>query len=160
MSETALRKLDEQFCFTLYSASMAVGRAYKPLLDRLGITYPQYLVLNALWERDGISLGTVAETLALESSTVTPLVKRLEAAGLVQRRRNPEDERQVIVALTEAGRGLQARCVCLAERLVAVSGMPLDRLMEIAREVRSVRDAMGDGMRRGDEARPAPEGQP
>ena len=145
MTETALPRLNEQFCFTLYSASMAVSRAYKPLLDQMGITYPQYLVLNTLWERDEISIGTIAETLALESSTITPLVKRLEAAGLIRRHRNPLNERQVIVGLTEDGRKLQARCVCLADRLVAASGMSLDRLMTIAREVRTIRDSMIQG---------------
>lgn len=135
-------KLADQLCFALYSASMAVGRTYKPLLDGLGITYPQYLVLGTLWERDGSSIGGIAETLGLESSTVTPLVKRLAAAGLVERRRNPQDDRQVRVSLTEAGRQMQDRCACLAETLVAASGLSVERLLEIARGVREVRDAV------------------
>src|SRR6188768_3869885 len=105
-------KLDQLLCFSLYGASMAVNRAYKPMLDELGITYPQYLVLNALWEEDGQAIGAIAERLALESSTITPLVKRLEAAGLLTRERNPHDERQVLARLTGEGRALQARTVC------------------------------------------------
>jgi DNA-binding MarR family transcriptional regulator len=95
--------LDEQLCFSLYGASMAINRAYKPLLDALEITYPQYLVLSTLWETDGLSIGAIAERLGLDSSNVTPLVKRMEAAGLVSRLRNPSDERQVVVSLTDAG---------------------------------------------------------
>ena len=137
-----LPKLDDQLCFTLYSASMAVGRTYKPLLDGLGITYPQYLVLSTLWERDGLSVGGIADALALEPSTITPLVKRLVAAGLIHRHRNPQDDRQVLVSLTEAGREMEGRCTCLAERLIAASGMSMERLLDLAREVRAVRDAV------------------
>lgn len=134
--------LDDQLCFMLYSASMAVGRAYKPLLDGLGITYPQYLVLSTLWERDGLSVGGIADALALESSTVTPLIKRLVAAGLIDRQRNQQDDRQVLVSLTAAGRQMQERCACLGETLVAASGMSIERLLNVAREVRAVRDAV------------------
>ena len=95
--------LDEHLCYSIYSASLAIGRAYKPLLDALGITYPQYLVLNVLWERDPQSVGAIAERLMLESSTITPLLKRLEGAGLVGRTRNPSDERQVLIELTRQG---------------------------------------------------------
>src|SRR6201996_5070814 len=108
--------LDDQLCFAIYSAGIAINRAYRPLLDALEITYPQYLVLLALWERDGQTIGAIAERLALESSTITPLVKRLEAGGLLARERNPADERQVFVRLTEAGRAMQERSTCLAER--------------------------------------------
>lgn len=135
--------LDQQLCYSLYAASMAVGRAYKPLLDSLGITYPQYLVLHALWEQDGRSVGAIAERLALESSTITPLVKRMEAAGLVDRRRNPDDERQVRVFLTEAGRGMSERCGCLGERLIARSGMAPAQLAALNAQVRALRDALG-----------------
>ncbi|MEH3122544.1 MAG: MarR family transcriptional regulator [Sphingomonas phyllosphaerae] len=136
------RPLDEQLCFSLYSASMAVGRAYKPLLDAIGITYPQYLVLHALWEQDARTIGAIAERLALESSTVTPLVKRLEAAGHVTRQRNPDDERQVRVLLTDSGRALRERCGCLAEELVARSGLSLDQLAHLNRQVAALRSAL------------------
>src|SRR5882757_2308966 len=99
--------LDDLLCFSLYSASMEINRTYKPLLDALGITYPQYLVLNTLWEEDGRTVGSIAERLSLESSTVTPLVKRLEASSLVTRVRQRGDERRVCVSLTERGRSLK-----------------------------------------------------
>lgn len=142
MSSPPLVPLDEQLCFSLYGASMAVGRAYKPLLDALGITYPQYLVLASLWEEDGRSIGAIADRLSLEPSTVTPLVKRLAAAGLVLRTRNQRDERQVLVRLTDEGRSMQARTACLGETLVAASGLPVDRLRDLAREVRLLREAV------------------
>jgi len=134
--------LDQQLCFSLYATSMAINRAYKPQLDALGITYPQYLVLHALWEEDGRTIGAIAERLALESSTVTPLVKRMEAAGLMTRTRNPADERQVQVRLSERGRALREDCGCLGETLVARSGMTLDQLDQLNRQVQAMRDAL------------------
>src|SRR5215216_635360 len=91
--------LDSQLCFSLYAATIAVNRTYKPILDRLGLTYPQYLVLSTLWEEDGLAISAIADRLSLESSTITPLVKRLESAAFVTRQRNPKDERQVLVSL-------------------------------------------------------------
>jgi DNA-binding MarR family transcriptional regulator len=135
-------KLDQLLCFSLYGASMAVSRAYKPLLDGLGITYPQYLVLNALWEEDGQTIGAIAERLALESSTITPLVKRLEAAGLLSRERNPLDERQVLVRLTDQGHALQERTHCLGEALFAAAGMPVEQLIALNNQVQAFRNAV------------------
>ena len=134
--------LENQLCFSLYATSMAVTRTYKPLLDRLGITYPQYLVLLALWEQDGRAVGVVAARLGLEPSTVTPLVKRLEAAGLVTRTRNPEDERQVQVRLTKRGAVLQEECGCLAETLVVRSGMAGKRLVGLNKDLQALRHAL------------------
>ncbi len=134
--------LDDQLCFTLYAASMGVGRAYKPLLDDLGITYPQYLVLHALWEQDGRTIGAIAERLALESSTITPLVKRLEAAGHVGRQRDPRDERLVRVTLSDSGRGLRERCGCLGEMLIARSGMTLPQIDALNRQIGELRAAL------------------
>ncbi len=139
---TAAALLDDQLCFSLYATSLAVSRTYKPLLDRLGITYPQYLVLLALWEGDGRTVGGIAARLGLESSTVTPLVKRLEAAGLVTRARNPSDERQVQVSLTGQGAALHGECGCLGEALVARSGMTAGRLAALNRDVQALRDAL------------------
>src|SRR5690606_39076894 len=99
--------LDDQLCYAIYSAGMAIQRVYKPLLDQLGLTYPQYLVLNVLWRRDEQTVGVIAQQLALESSTLTPLLKRLEAAGLVRRTRNPQNERQVVIGLTDQGRAMR-----------------------------------------------------
>ena len=134
--------LDDQLCFSLYSASMAISRAYKPMLDALGLTYPQYLVLHALWEQDGRTVGAIAERLGLESSTITPLVKRLESAGLVTRARNPDDERQVQVRLTPRGREIRDECGCLGEELLARSGMTGEQLGKLNRKVQALRDAV------------------
>ena len=136
--------LDDQLCFSLYSASMAISRAYKPMLDALGLTYPQYLVLHTLWEQDGRTVGAIAERLGLESSTITPLVKRLESAGLVTRARNPEDERQVQVRLTPRGREIRDECGCLGEELLARSGMTGEQLGKLNRKVQRLRDAVAN----------------
>jgi DNA-binding MarR family transcriptional regulator len=134
--------LDGQLCFSLYAMSMAITRVYKPMLDALGITFPQYLVLHALWEQDGRTVGAIAERLTLESSTVTPLVKRLEAAGLVARARNPEDERQVRVSLTQAGRDIRQHCGCLAETLLARLGMIPADVASLNGQIQAMRDAL------------------
>src|SRR5215469_1488783 len=115
--------LDHQLGFGLYSAFMAVSRTYKPWLDKLGLTYPQYLVMCVLWEDDHQTIGGIAARLDLEPSTITPLMKRLEQAGHVTRQRNPADERQVRVKLTTQGRALRAQTRSLAEALYARSGM-------------------------------------
>lgn len=134
--------LDQQLCFALYGASMAIGRAYKPLLDALEITYPQYLVLSTLWEGGAQSVGAIADRLALESSTITPLVKRLEQSDFVVRKRNPEDERQVVVSLTAKGTQLREKASCLGETLFAAAGMTPKRLIDLNSEVRAFRDAV------------------
>ncbi|ABM40734.1 transcriptional regulator, MarR family [Acidovorax sp. JS42] len=99
--------LDNQLCFALYSASLAMTKLYKPLLDTLGLTYPQYLVMLALWERDGLTVSELGERLFLDSGTLTPLLKRLEAAGLLVRLRDVQDERRVRITLTGQGRALR-----------------------------------------------------
>ncbi len=134
--------LEDQLCYAVYSAGRAIQRTYKPLLDELGLTYPQYLALNVLWRQDKQTVGGIAEGLALESSTLTPLLKRLETAGLLKRTRNPDDERQVIIALTAAGRALRARAGCLAEALLAASGMSSAELGEMNRQMTRLRDAL------------------
>lgn len=134
--------LEDQLCFSLYATSMAINRTYKPLLDQLGITYPQYLVLSALWEEDGRAVGAIAERLSLESSTITPLVKRLEAASLVTRARRADDERRVLVSLTESGRALKQESRCLGEALFARSGMRPEELVALNREVLRLRAAL------------------
>ncbi len=139
--------LDEQLCFSLYAATIAINRTYKPLLDGMGITYPQFLVLLSLSESDeGLTIGAIAERLALEPSTITPLAKRMEAAGLVTRLRNPEDERQVRVRLTEAGRTRWAETGCLAPTVVARSGMTPERLVALNAEVTALRRALADAL--------------
>lgn len=114
----SLLLLDNQLCFALYAASLAMTKLYKPLLDRLGLTYPQYLAMLVLWERDGLTVGELGERLRLDSGTLTPLLKRLAAAGLVTRTRAADDERRVVITLTEAGRALREQA-CEVPRQVA-----------------------------------------
>jgi len=134
--------LDSQLCFSLYGASMAVNRTYKPMLDKLGLTYTQYLVLSTLWEEDGLPISSIADRLSLESSTITPLVKRLEAAGFVARKRNPMDERQVIVSLEAKGRALNQKTACLTQALLERSGLTADQLTKLNAKVQNLRDAL------------------
>lgn len=145
-------KLDDQLCYALYSASIAVQRTYKPLLDRMGITYPQFLVLSLLWHEGQLTVGGLAERLALESSTLTPLLKRLEAAGLVTRTRNPKNEREVLIETTPAGEALRDEAGCLGERLLAVSGTPVAGLVDLNRQVRDFRDHIYAGLANAGEA--------
>jgi DNA-binding MarR family transcriptional regulator len=133
--------LDRQLGFGLYSAFMAVSRTYKPWLDKLGLTYPQYLVLCVLWENDDQTIGGIAARLDLEPSTITPLVKRLEQAGHVDRQRNPSDERQVRVTLTRQGRAVRAKTRALADALYDKSGMTVDEVADLNRRVTALRDA-------------------
>jgi DNA-binding MarR family transcriptional regulator len=134
--------LDSQLCFSLYATTIAVNRLYKPMLDKLGLTYPQYLVLSTLWEEDRLAVSAIADRLALESSTITPLVKRLEAAGFLTRERNPQDERQVIVGLTAKGRALNLKTACLTDALLERSGLRPEQLTRLNQQVRKLRDAL------------------
>lgn len=133
-------KIGDFLCFSLYSTSHAFTRIYKPLLDRLGLTYPQYLVMVVLWEEDGQTVGGIGEKLFLESSTLTPLLKRLEAAGLVVRERNPADERQVLIRLTPAGRDLQQETADFLDHLVAAIGMNEEDIGELRRNIVALRN--------------------
>ncbi len=119
-------KLENQLCFPMYVASRLIIREYKPLLDKLGITYPQYLVLLVLWENDGVPVNMITEKLLLDTSTVTPLLKRMEEQGLLTRERSREDERRVIVSLTHQGQALRAEAVSIPEQLV--SGLHSDNM--------------------------------
>ena len=150
MPAKAKGALDGQICFSLYATSMAVSRAYKPTLDRLGITYPQYLVLSALWENDGMTVGAIAERLALESSTVTPLVKRLEMAGMLRRQRSVEDERLVEVYLEAKGIALQADTMCLGEMLLERSGMTLPQIDALNAQIQALRAELNQARLAGD----------
>jgi DNA-binding MarR family transcriptional regulator len=134
--------LDGQLCFSIYGATIAINRAYKPLLDELGITYPQYLVIAVLTEKDGQTIGEIADRLGLEPSTITPLVKRLEQAGLLARRRNPEDEREVKVSLSKPGRDVYTRTGCLRNELMKRSGMTANELIAFNRQIQKLRDAV------------------
>jgi len=132
----AALQLDNQLCFKLYAASRAVIRAYKPMLDRLGLTYPQYLAMLVLWEWRGAppeqpTVKALGERLLLDSGTLTPLLKRLEQLGLVQRQRALRDEREVHLALTVAGATLREQVIPLKTELLCESGVDLDELSEL-----------------------------
>lgn len=134
--------LDEHLCYAMYSAHIAINRVYRPVLDRLGITYPQYLVLSALWERDGQTIGSIAERLGLESSTITPLVKRLEIAEFIRRERNPLDERQVIVYMLEKGKLVIKESSCLSSELINKSKFKVEELVKLNEKIRQFRNAL------------------
>ena len=142
MASNNLVPLDGQLCFSLYGAAIAINRAYKPLLDELGLTYPQYLVIAVLTEKDGQTIGDIADRLGLEPSTITPLVKRLEQSGLLTRRRNPQDEREVNVTLSKQGKEVYARTGCLRNELLKRSGMTANELIAFNRQVQKLRDAV------------------
>lgn len=142
MTDTTPTALHDQFAFAVYAAGHAVQRAYRPMLDGLGLTFPQYLVMTALWNGDGQGVGAIGSRVDLDSATLTPLIKRLEAAGLVRRTRNPADERQVIVTLTEAGRALQAQAAGLPARLLAATGQDAGTLAALTRALHIVREAL------------------
>ncbi len=135
-------RLDEMICLAIYAAGHAVNRVYKPLLDPLGLTYPKYLVMVALWEEDGRTVGGLGEKLSLESNTLTPLLKRMEADGLVTRARDAKDERQVRVRLTPKGEALRMRARHIPECLVRASGMDLDEISRLRGEIARLRAAL------------------
>jgi DNA-binding MarR family transcriptional regulator len=137
-----LLQLDHQLCFAMYSASLAMTRLYKPQLEALGLTYPQYLVMLALWEHDGPTVSALGERLSLDSGTLTPLLKRLEASGLVGRLRDAADERRVHIRLTAAGRRLKAKAVAVPQCLLAASDCSLDELASLTRQLQSLRERL------------------
>lgn len=134
--------LDNQLCFALYSASLAMTKLYKPLLDELGLTYPQYLVMLVLWEGDGLMVSELGQRLSLDSGTLTPLLKRLEAAGLVSRMRDAADERRVHIHLTAAGRRLKAKAAKVPACVLAASQCSLSELKQLTDQVRLLRERL------------------
>ncbi|MBO9651027.1 MAG: MarR family transcriptional regulator [Variovorax sp.] len=133
-------RLDNQLCFAVYSASLAMTKLYKPLLEKLKLTYPQYLVMLVLWERDGLMVSELGEKLSLDSGTLTPLLKRLETNGLVARIRDVADERRVHVNLTAAGRKLKSRAAAVPACLLAASECSLDEIASLTQQVQQLRD--------------------
>lgn len=131
--------LSELLCFAVYSASHAFTRFYKPLLKELGLTYPQYLVMIALWAEDDQTVGGLGRQLHLESNTLTPLLKRLEKLGFVARRRDDADERQVRVTLTDEGRALQKRAAAIPDCITKASGLSADDLARLTKEIAVLR---------------------
>jgi DNA-binding MarR family transcriptional regulator len=137
-----LLRLDNQICFAVYSAAHAFNRVYKPLLDRLSLTYPQYLVMLALWERDGVAVKDIGERLYLDSGTLTPLLKRLEAAGLVKRTRSSADERQVLIDLTPQGHALKEKARAVPQSILDASDCSVAELVALKSEIVSLRDRL------------------
>ena len=132
--------LDQQLCFALYASSLAMTKLYKPLLDPLGLTYPQYLVMLVLWETDDVSVGELGHRLSLDSGTLTPLLKRLESAGFITRQRDRQDERRVRVQLTPAGRALKAQALAVPQAVACASGCALDELITLTQRLKQLRD--------------------
>ena len=135
-------RLDNQICFAVYSAAHAFNRVYKPLLDRLGLTYPQYLVMLVLWERDGVPLKDIGERLFLDSGTLTPLLKRLEAAQFIKRTRSTADERQVLIALTPHGLALKEKARAVPQSILAATACSVGELLSLKNEIVALRDRL------------------
>lgn len=135
-------KLDAQLCFALYSATHLVTRAYRPLLEPLGLTYPQYLAMLALWEQDDVTVGQLGERLFLDSGTLTPLLKRLQQAGLIDRQRAPDDERQVRITLTDRGREAKREARSIPSALLKASGCSLEELRGLVQSLHRVRETL------------------
>jgi len=131
--------LDRQLCFALYAASLAMTKVYKPLLSPLGLTYPQYLVMLVLWEGDGITVSQLGARLTLDSGTLTPLLKRLEALALVQRLRDAADERRVLLRLTTAGRALRAQALAVPQAIACATACDLQQISQLSTQLRQLR---------------------
>ena len=131
-------KLSDFLCFAVYSANLAFGKAYKPILEELGLTYTQYITIIALWEEDNQTVSSLGEKLFLESNTLTPILKKLEAAGYVERQRDPEDERQVRVGLTKSGRRLREKGLNMD--LVEATGLAPDEFSKVQKAIVTLRN--------------------
>jgi MarR family transcriptional regulator, organic hydroperoxide resistance regulator len=137
-------KLDNQLCFAIYACSREMNRLYRPLLDELNITYPQYLVLLVLWEKDEATVKQLGESLYLDSGTLTPLLKRMEGAGLITRERSSEDERKVVISLTEAGKQLKSKACNLPGALLESSGMEAHEFTGLIQEFKRLLARIGE----------------
>lgn len=147
-SKDDLLQLEKFLCFSVYSASHAFNRIYKPLLDVLGLTYPQYLVMVALWQEDDQSVRSIGEKMYLESSTLTPLLKRLEANGLVTRKRDPNDERSVRISLTEQGEELRIKAREVPPCVLEATGLDIETAKRLNRDLRAMRDQLEAGAKK------------
>jgi DNA-binding MarR family transcriptional regulator len=134
--------LSDQLCFSLYSTALAMNKLYRRLLRDLGVTYPQYLAMLVLWERDGLTVSEIGERLSLDSATLTPLLKRLEGLGLITRRRAAQDERQVIISLTPAGRDLRGKAEQVPLGVLSASACPVAELVEIKQQLDGLRSRL------------------
>lgn len=142
-SSTALSlKLEDQLCFALYSTTLAMNKVYRQVLKPLGLTYPQYLVLLVLWEQDHCSVTTIGEALFLDSATLTPLLKRMEKAGLIERQRNAGDERSVIISLTPAGQSLQEAAQQVLGTVFCATGLTAEGLGRMRSDLTGLRNVL------------------
>jgi DNA-binding MarR family transcriptional regulator len=137
--------LDDQLCFALYAASRAVTARYRPMLEAIGLTYPQYLVMMLLWEQDNQTVGQLGARLALDSGTLSPLLKRLTAAGLVTRHRRLEDERSVSIALTDSGRELRDRAFSISESMIGAIGFDSGEFGDLMARLRLLTERVNSG---------------
>jgi DNA-binding MarR family transcriptional regulator len=135
----AALQLDNQLCFALYSASLAMTKLYKPLLAPLSLTYPQYLVMLVLWEHETLSVSELGERLYLDSGTLTPLLKRMEVAGFLERKRSSLDERRVDIRLTPSGRKLKASAAMVSACVIRATACPVPELVDLTRQVQALR---------------------
>jgi len=138
-------KLNNQLCFPVYAASRLIIREYQPLLDKLGITYPQYLVLLVLWENDAVTVNQIAHKLILNTNTITPLLKRMEVQGLITRDRSTDDTRKVVVALTTKGREMEKEAACIPEQLIKGfqnSTMSVEELLTLKKQLHQLIDLL------------------
>ncbi len=138
--QSTANTLQDLICFALHSANHAMNRAYQPHLSALGLTYPQYITLTALWDEDGISVGALCEQLMTETNTLTPILKRLEKQGHVERRRSERDERKVLVHLTRSGRALQSEAPRITACIIDETGLPQDQLDTLIDTIAKLRD--------------------
>lgn len=134
--------LDQQLCFALYSANLAMTKLYREVLAPLHLTYPQYLVMLVLWERDGLRVSDLGAPLFLDSATLTPMLKRLQALGYVDKARSTEDERQVIVSLTPAGKALRAQAQGIPQQMACSLKLPLEQLVQLREGLKQMRDGV------------------
>ena len=137
--------LEDQLCFALYAASRALTARYRPQLDEIGLTYPQYLVMMLLWEEDNQTVGQLGTRLNLDSGTLSPLLKRLTAAGLVTRHRRVEDERSVAIALTDKGRGLREKAYAISEEMIGAIGFDTGEFAELKERLRQLTERVNRG---------------
>jgi MarR family transcriptional regulator, organic hydroperoxide resistance regulator len=141
-SATEALKLSNQLCFAVYSAAHALNKTYKSLLEPLDLTYPQYLVMLVLWERDGLTVKEIGARLFLDSGTLTPLLKRLETAGRVRRTRDAEDERQVRITLTKAGLALRDKATAVPPLLLCATGMEVGSAIDLRDDLTKLRSTL------------------
>ena len=150
MKKDEFLKLDNQLCFVLYAASRVLTKLYGPFLEKLNITYPQYLVMLVLWEHETLSVGDIGRFLYLDSGTLTPLLKRLESAGLITRKRLPEDERKVMAALTPKGKAMKQKAASVPLELFCKSGLTVEEFQSIKNDVTKLLERMNEDLHKTD----------